>query len=112
LLGAYQRTFFGYVTNEKNRALPDADLRERSLLWAMAAMILFMGVASTVFTSKTENSVRQVLEQMQPPQAAQPVNARVDDVQEFSITIKGDPSKAVKDAVEMQSVLKKAKGAH
>ncbi len=79
LLWAYQRTFFGDVTREKNRALPDADLRERSLLWVMAAMILFMGIGSTVFTSRTENSVRLVLEQMQPPPAAQPVNAKVDD---------------------------------
>src|SRR5579864_1499816 len=76
LLWAYQKTFFGDVTREKNRTLPDADLRERSLLWVMAAMILFMGIGSTVFTSRTENSVRLVLEQMQPPPAVQPVNAQ------------------------------------
>jgi NADH-quinone oxidoreductase subunit M len=77
LLWAYQKTFFGEVTVETNRALPDADLRERSLLWMMAAMILFMGIGSTVFTSRTENSVRLVLEQMQPPPMATPVNAKI-----------------------------------
>ena len=77
LLWAYQRTFFGDVTREKNRTLPDADLRERSLLWVMAAMILFMGIGSTILTNRTENSVRLVLEQMQPPPVAQPVNAQI-----------------------------------
>ena len=111
LLWAYQRTFFGEVSHEKNRALPDADLRERSLLWAMAAMILFMGIGSTMFTSRTENTVRQVLEQMQPASATQPVNAIVDDVEEFSIPTTGnDPTKAAVDGIRMNYVPKKAKG--
>jgi NADH-quinone oxidoreductase subunit M len=77
LLWAYQRTFFGPVTHEKNRTLPDANLREKSLLWVMAAFILFMGVASPLFTSRTENTVRQVLDQMDHGDATQPVNAQI-----------------------------------
>jgi NADH-quinone oxidoreductase subunit M len=77
LLWAYQRTFFGGITHEKNRALPDASTREKSLLWVMAAFILLMGVASPLFTSRTENTVRQVLEQMKRGDAAQPVNAQI-----------------------------------
>jgi NADH-quinone oxidoreductase subunit M len=112
LLWAYQKTFFGEITVEKNRALPDADLRERSLLWVMAAMILFMGIGSTVFTSRTENSVRMVLEQMQLPPVAAPVNAKVDNVDEFSITTTGnDHSKPAEDAIEMHYVPKKVKAA-
>jgi NADH-quinone oxidoreductase subunit M len=75
LLWVYQRTFFGEVTNEKNRALPDASVRERSLLWAMAAIILYMGVASPLLTQRTEPSVLQVLDQMHRPDQAEPVNA-------------------------------------
>ena len=37
LLWAYQRVFFGAVTQERNRDLPDADTRERLVLFAMAA---------------------------------------------------------------------------
>jgi NADH-quinone oxidoreductase subunit M len=77
LLWAYQRTFFGGITHEKNRSLPDANLRERSLLWVLAAIILFMGVASTFFTSRTENAVRQVLDQMESADKPQPVNAQI-----------------------------------
>jgi NADH-quinone oxidoreductase subunit M len=112
LLWAYQKTFYGEITVEKNRTLPDADLRGRSLLWVMAAMIFFMGIGSTVFTSRTENSVRLVLEQMQLPPVAAPVNAKVDDVQEFSITTSGnDHSKPAEDAVKLNYVPKKVEAA-
>jgi NADH-quinone oxidoreductase subunit M len=76
LLWAYQRTFFGDVTNVKNRALPDASIRERSTLWAMAAIILFMGIASPLITSRTESSVRQVFDQMKRSDAPQPIYAK------------------------------------
>jgi len=110
LLWAYQRTFFGEVTKEKNRALPDADLRERSLLLAMAAMILFMGIGSTVFTSKTENSVRQVLEQMQPAPVGQPVNAKVDEADECPPLTKADITGPVSKPSPATPVLKKVEG--
>jgi NADH-quinone oxidoreductase subunit M len=76
LLWAYQRTFFGGVTLEKNRALPDASTRERSLLWVLAAIILFMGIASPLITSRTESSVQQVFEQMKRSDNPQPVYAQ------------------------------------
>jgi NADH-quinone oxidoreductase subunit M len=98
LLWAYQKTFYGEITVEKNRTLPDADLRERSLLWVMAAMILFMGIGSTVFTSRTENSVRMVLEQMQPPPMAQPVNARIVEDNECPALTPADVAKKAEAA--------------
>jgi len=77
LLWAYQRVFFGEITNDKNRALPDASARERSLLWVMAAFILFMGVASPLITQRTEASVRNVLDQIeQTPNPNAPVVAQ------------------------------------
>jgi NADH-quinone oxidoreductase subunit M len=77
LLWAYQRTFYGEVTKEQNRALPDASARERSLLWAMAALILFMGVASPLFTGRSEASVERTLEDMSRPAKTGPVEARM-----------------------------------
>jgi NADH-quinone oxidoreductase subunit M len=65
LLWAYQRLMFGEITVEKNRALPDLSLRERSLLVATAVLILVMGVASPIFTRRTETAARTVLEQME-----------------------------------------------
>ena len=69
LLWAYQRVFFGAITQEPNRTLPDADGRERVVLFAMAAVILWMGVAPAAFTRRTEASARNTLELMQRPQS-------------------------------------------
>jgi len=69
LLWAYQRVFFGDVTQEKNRSIRDADRRERVMLAAMAVVILWMGIGSVGFTRRTEASTRNVLMLMQRPQA-------------------------------------------
>ena len=69
LLWSYQRVFFGTITREKNGTLPDADLRERGILFLMAAIILWMGVGSPFFTRRMEVSTQNILQQMQRPQA-------------------------------------------
>jgi len=67
LLWAYQRVIFGPVTNAKNAALPDADMGERFVLAVVCAVILVMGVASPMFTTRTEASMSYVLQQMERP---------------------------------------------
>jgi NADH-quinone oxidoreductase subunit M len=66
LLWAYQRAFFGGVTHEKNRELPDASARERVILVTMAVIILWMGIASPLFTSRMRATTNRILEQMEP----------------------------------------------
>jgi NADH-quinone oxidoreductase subunit M len=63
LLWAYQRVALGEVTVEKNKTLPDASTRERVILVTMAIAILFMGIASPLFTRRMEASVNNVIEQ-------------------------------------------------
>jgi NADH-quinone oxidoreductase subunit M len=82
LLWVYQRVFFGPITQERNQALPDADRRERVLLFAMAALILWMGIGSVAFTRRTEASARNTLQLMQRPQA---YNARAGASQTFPL---------------------------
>src|ERR1700678_3379844 len=76
LLWAYQRVGFGEVTVEKNRTLPDASGRERVILVTMALAILFMGIASPLFTRRmeatTDNLVRQTQIDDRPQNAAAP----------------------------------------
>lgn len=67
LLWAYQRLVYGEITQEKNRSLPDASPRERLILAVVCAMILLMGVASPLFTSRTEAASAAVLKQMERP---------------------------------------------
>jgi NADH-quinone oxidoreductase subunit M len=69
LLWSYQRVFFGGITQERNRALPDADARERGILLLLAAIMLWMGIGSPFFTRRTETSTQNVLQLMQRPQA-------------------------------------------
>jgi NADH-quinone oxidoreductase subunit M len=65
LLWAYQRVFFGEVTVEKNKSLPDTDRREIGILVTMAVITLWMGIGSTVFTHRFAASSQNVLDQMQ-----------------------------------------------
>ena len=82
LLWAYQRVALGEVTVEKNRTLADASTRERMILVTMVLVIVFMGVASPLFTSRmaaATDNVLKPLNQMQDvaqPPAVKPKSAR------------------------------------
>jgi NADH-quinone oxidoreductase subunit M len=67
LLWAYQRVVFGTVTKEKNASLADADARERGILAAVCVVILLMGVASPLITTRTEASMQHVMKLMERP---------------------------------------------
>src|SRR5208282_3598028 len=64
LLWAYQRVALGDVTVEKNKTLPDATRRERIILATLSTVILFMGVASPLFTRQMESSTNNILHMM------------------------------------------------
>ncbi len=76
LLWSYQRVALGEVTVEKNRTLPDASGRERVILVTVALAILFMGLASPLFTRRmeatTDNLVRQTTLEGAPQNATAP----------------------------------------
>jgi NADH-quinone oxidoreductase subunit M len=74
LLWSYQRVFFGEITVEKNKSLPDVSARERWILASMAVITLWMGVGSTFITGRTANASQSVLDQMvRPPRAFEAV---------------------------------------
>jgi NADH-quinone oxidoreductase subunit M len=74
LLWSYQRVALGEVTVEKNRTLPDASGRERVILVTTALAILFLGVASPLFTRRMEPSTNNLVRQLggAPQDAARP----------------------------------------
>ncbi len=76
LLWAYQRSMFGEVKVEANRKLPDASGRERLILATLSVFIVFMGVASPLFTRRIETSTNNVLRQMNRQRV---VDAKLDD---------------------------------
>jgi NADH-quinone oxidoreductase subunit M len=64
LLWSYQRVALGEVTVEKNRTLPDASGRERVILVTTALAILFLGVASPLFTRRMEPATNNLVHQL------------------------------------------------
>jgi hypothetical protein len=63
LLWSYQRVALGELTNEKNRTLPDASGRERLILVTVTLAILFMGVASPLFTHRMQATTDSLVQQ-------------------------------------------------
>jgi NADH-quinone oxidoreductase subunit M len=61
LLWMYQRVIYGEITNEANRNLPDATRRELAVLIPMVVMIIFMGLASPLFTRPMEPTAKRIL---------------------------------------------------
>ena len=61
LLWMYQRVFFGKVTHDVNRTLPDLNARERVALWPAAAAALVMGVAPLLWLNAIDPAVQAVL---------------------------------------------------
>jgi len=62
MLSLYQRTFYGEVTHETNRRLPDISGRERLAIWPLAVMAIIMGVASPFWTHDIDPAVTRVRE--------------------------------------------------
>jgi NADH-quinone oxidoreductase subunit M len=75
LLWAYQRVFFGEVTVEKNRALPDATERERFILATMCAVMLWMGIGSAFLTKRTAAATELILKDTQWREVAAPARS-------------------------------------
>jgi NADH-quinone oxidoreductase subunit M len=69
LLWSYQRVFFGDV-DDRNRTMPDLEMREKGILSLMAVMMLWMGIGSPFFTRRMETATQNILDQMQRPAAA------------------------------------------
>jgi NADH-quinone oxidoreductase subunit M len=66
LLWSYQRVFFGEITKEKNRTLPDVSAIEKLILVTMAVVTLWMGIGSVFITRRTDAAVKTVIEQVEP----------------------------------------------
>jgi len=61
LLWMYQRVFYGQVTHDVNKTLPDLNLREKTALAPIAVAALVMGVAPLVWLAAIDPSVQATL---------------------------------------------------
>src|SRR5271163_1408909 len=71
LLWSYQRVFFGEITHEKNKTLPDVSARERWILVTMAIVTLWMGIGSAYITHRTADASQAIIDRVEPPGPAE-----------------------------------------
>jgi len=74
MLWMFQRVFYGPVTNDHNKGLPDLSFREWAIVGPLAAMAIFMGVFPNVFLKPMEPAVTSIVQRIQ---AHQPASARL-----------------------------------
>ena len=76
LLWAYQRVFYGEVTNPQNKDIKDSDTREFWSLVAFSVLALWMGISSPYITRRIAAPVDTVIQQTQShyaEEAAKPI---------------------------------------
>ena len=83
--------FFGEITQEKNRTLPDISARERWILVTMAVVTLCMGIGSKFITARTAAAAQSVIDEVEPQR---PYEAAASNG--FTPHAKGDSSSAAK----------------
>jgi NADH-quinone oxidoreductase subunit M len=66
MLWLYQRMFFGEVTNEKNKLLPDLSGREWAYMMPLVLMSLWIGVYPSPFIRYIERPVNAIVKQIRP----------------------------------------------
>jgi NADH-quinone oxidoreductase subunit M len=66
MLWLYQRMFFGEIENEKNKLLPDLNLREWGYMLPLVIMSLWIGIYPGPFLRYIEKPVNAVVKQLRP----------------------------------------------
>jgi NADH-quinone oxidoreductase subunit M len=84
MLWLYQRMFFGEIENEKNKLLPDLNVREWAYMLPLVVMSLVIGIYPAPFIRYIEKPVNALVRQMRPnypipgaPATSAPVQTRV-----------------------------------
>jgi NADH-quinone oxidoreductase subunit M len=71
MLWMFQRVFYGEVTNDHNRAMPDLSLREWAIVGPLVAMAIVMGVVPNLFLKPMEPGVNRIVQRVAEHQAMQ-----------------------------------------
>jgi len=66
LLWLYQRTMFGSITHEANKALPDLNFREYEVLIPLVAVAFWIGIYPKPFFALIEKPVQRIVQQVNP----------------------------------------------
>ncbi len=64
MLWMFQRVFYGEVTNDHNRTMPDLSLREWAIIGPLVAIAIYMGVLPNVFLKPMEPAVNRIVQRV------------------------------------------------
>jgi NADH-quinone oxidoreductase subunit M len=70
MLWMFQRVMFGKLTNEKNRRLPDMNVREVAYMLPLLVLIFWIGVYPQTFLRKMDASVEALVERIETKRQA------------------------------------------
>jgi len=77
MLTLFKRTFFGPVTNEANKNLPDLDTKEMTALIPLVAIVIWLGIYPKPVLAPIDTSVKALLsfmhEKAQTPKAKETI---------------------------------------
>jgi len=68
MLWMFQRVFYGKVTNDHNKGLPDLSFREWAIIGPLVAASIGMGVAPNVFLKPMEPAIQRIVDRIQSRQ--------------------------------------------
>jgi NADH-quinone oxidoreductase subunit M len=64
MLWMFQRVFYGEVTNDHNRHMPDLTLREWAVIGPLCAMSIYMGIFPNVFLKPMEPAITRIVQRV------------------------------------------------
>ena len=71
MLWMFQRVFYGEVSNEHNRTMPDLSIREWAIVGPLVALAIYMGVFPNVFLKPMEPAVNRIVQRVEQHQPLQ-----------------------------------------
>lgn len=77
MLAAYKKIFFGQVTNEKNRNLPDVNARELVALVPLVVITIWLGVYPKPLLTPINNSVESIVQLMHEKSITEEAKKRI-----------------------------------
>lgn len=77
MLAAYKKIFFGQVTNEKNRNLPDVNARELVALIPLVIITIWLGIYPKPLLTPINNSVESIVQLMHEKSITEEAKKRI-----------------------------------
>jgi len=90
MLTLFKRSFFGPLTNEKNRNLKDLDRRELTALLPLVAIVVWLGIYPKPVLGPIDNSVNKLLVEME-------YKARTQEAKEMILAMKPEKEETAKE---------------